>query len=147
MNLKIWTGATTENPGLSEKMINRLKSNMEEWQQQVRIFGNYAMGLGRCAFSESGLLIQRDSIKEPIEIRNISESSKLFIYEYPVADFGYAIGVDTAKGLEHSDNSVIFILKRDTMPTRAIKLVVKRDHDILEEQAIRMAEEYNEAWL
>jgi len=147
MNLKIWTGATTENPGLSEKMINRLKSNMEEWEQQVRIFGNYAMGLGRCAFSESGLLLQRESIKEPIEIRNISESSKLFIYEYPVADYGYSIGVDTAEGLEHGDNSVIFILKRDTMPTLAAILVGKIDPDTLGEQAILMAEEYNEAWL
>jgi len=147
MNLKIWTGATTENPGLSEKMINRLKSNMEEWEQQVRIFGNYAMGLGRCAFSESGLLLQRESVKEPIEIRNISESSKLFIYEYPVADFGYSIGVDTAEGLEHGDNSVIYVLKRDTMPTLAAILVGKIDPDTLGEQAILMAEEYNEAWL
>ena len=147
MSLKIWTGATTENPGLSEKMIKRLKSNMEEWEQQVRIFGNYAMGLGRCAFSESGLAIQRESIREPLTIRNISELAKLTIYEEPQEDFGYSIGVDTAEGLEHGDNSVICVIKRDIKPTLAAILVGKIDPDTLGDHVILLAEEYMEAWL
>ena len=136
MSLKIWTGATTENPGISEKMIKRLKSNMEEWEQQVRIFGNYAMGLGRCAFSESGLAIQREMIREP-----------LTIYEEPQEDFGYSIGVDTAEGLEHGDNSVICVIKRDIKPTLAAILVGKIDPDTLGDHVILLAEEYMEAWL
>ena len=147
MNLRIWTGATTENPGLSESIIRRLKSNMEEWEQQVRIFGNYAMGLGRCAFSESGLLELREQIKEPIEIRDITESSKLLIYEYPSNEFGYSIGVDAAEGLEHGDNSVAVVLKRDLKPSVAAILVGKIDPDNLGEQSILLANEYNEAWL
>ena len=147
MSLKIWTGATTENPGLSEKIIKRFKSNMEEWEQQVRIFGNYAMGLGRCAFSESGLAIQREMIREPLTIRNISELAKLTIYEEPQEGFGYSIGVDTAEGLEHGDNSVICVIKRDIKPTLAAILVGKIDPDTLGDHVILLAEEYMEAWL
>ena len=100
-NLRIWTGATTDNPGLSDNIIRRLKSNMETWEQEVRIFGNYAMGLGRCAFNQDGLLRLRDNAREPLEIRKISDSANLYIYEERLNDVGYCIGIDTAEGLEH----------------------------------------------
>lgn len=147
MNLKIWTGATTENPGLSNRMIDRLKGNMEEWEQQVRIFGNYAMGLGRCAFSETGLMRLRDNQRGPIEVRNISDSSKLLIYEEVSSDFGYSIGVDTAEGLEHGDNSVAVILKRDLIPSVAAILVGKIDPDTLGAHVLLLADEWNEAYI
>lgn len=147
MNLRIWTGATTENPGLSESIINRLKQNMEEWEQAVRIYGNYAMGLGRCAFNEEGLMRLREKIKEPIETRKISDTSTLYIYEKIDPNFGYSLGVDTAEGLEHGDNSVAIILKRDLVPSVSAILVGKIDPDTLGSHALLLADEWNEAYI
>ena len=146
-NLRIWTGATTDNPGLSENIIRRLKSKMETWEQEVRIFGNYAMGLGRCAFNQDGLLRLKDNAKEPLEIRKISDSANLYIYEERLNDVGYCIGIDTAEGLEHGDNSVAVILKRDIPPTVSAILIGKIDPDTFGTHAIILAEEYNDAWL
>lgn len=146
-DLKIWTGATTENPGLSDIVINRLKRKYEPWEQEVRIYGNYALGLGRCAFNEEGLKRLKDNIREPIEVRKIHDSAKLFIYEEKSPDFGYSIGVDTAEGLEHGDNSVAVILKRGLIPTVAAVLVGKIDPDTLGASVLILADEWNEAYI
>ena len=150
-NLRIWTGATSENPGLSESVIDRLKSNMEEWEQEVRIYGNYALGLGRCAFNGEGLKRLKDGVREPIEVREIhktaSSAAKLFIYEEKSNDFGYSIGVDTAEGLEHGDNSVVVILRRSLIPTVAAVLVGKIDPDTLGASVLILADEWNEAYI
>jgi len=146
-DLRIWTGSTIENPGLTESVIKRLKTRYEPWEQEVRIYGNYALGLGRCAFSDEGLKKLREQITEPQEIREISISSKLLIYENPDKDFGYIIGVDSAEGLEHGDNSVALILKRDLIPSVVGILVGKIDPDELGKTCLLLAEEYNEAYL
>ena len=105
------------------------------------------MGLGRCAFNQDGLLRLRDNAREPLEIRKISDSASLYIYEERLNDVGYCIGIDTAEGLEHGDNSVAVILKRDVPPIVSAILIGKIDPDTFGTHSIILAEEYNDAWL
>jgi len=146
IDLKIWTGSINENPGITLSVKRRLKSKMEAWEQEVRFEGHYISGLGRCAFDGEKLAELRAKAGDPIEIRSLL-GGKLSLWEEIDKKAGYVIGIDTAEGLEHGDNSVVMILRRDTKPKLIGLYAGKMEPHDLGKMALGLADECNEAWV
>lgn len=144
--LTIWTGSIHENPSITETVKKRLAGKMEAWEQEVRFEGQYISGLGRCVFDTNRLADLRTKTHEPSEIRPKLGGNSL-IWEEPKLSFGYIIGIDAAEGLEHGDNSVVHILKRDIKPKLVCSYAGKMEPDELGKMALGLADEYNEAFV
>lgn len=145
-DLSIWTGSIHENPGITERVKKRLSSKIEAWEQEVRFEGHYISGLGRCAFDGEGLRNLRESSLAAVAVRNMT-GGDILIWEPPDPKMGYVIGIDAAEGLEHGDNSVIHVLKRDITPKLVASYAGKMDPDELGKLAVGLADEYNEAFV
>ncbi len=145
-DLKIWTGSIHENPGITDIQKKRMATKMEAWEQEVRFEGNYISGLGRCAFDADKLADLRTRTSEPTEVRSMT-GGKLLFWEEPDKKAGYVIGIDAAEGLEHGDNSVVHVLKRDLKPKLVASYAGKMEPDDLGKMALGLADEFNEAWM
>lgn len=145
-DLSIWTGSIHENPGITERVKKRLSSKIEAWEQEVRFEGHYISGLGRCVFHGEGLRKLRESSLAAVAVRNMT-GGDISIWEPPDPKMGYVIGIDAAEGLEHGDNSVIHVLKRDITPKLVASYAGKMDPDELGKLAVGLADEYNEAFV
>ena len=145
-DLRLWTGSIHENPGITAKQKSRIASRKDAWELEVRFEGHYISGLGRCAFDGEGLLHLRQGVLTPVETRS-KIGGTVNIWEPPVSGAGYVIGIDAAEGLEHGDNSVIHVVKRDLTPKLVASYAGKMDPDELGKLAMGLADEYNEAWV
>lgn len=145
-DLTIWTGSIHENPGITASQKKRMAANRESWELEVRFEGHYISGLGRCAFDTNRLAEMRSKTADPVEVRPML-GGKMFLWEEIDKKSGYVIGIDAAEGLEHGDNSVVHVLKRDTKPKLVCSYAGKMEPDELGKMAIGLAEEYNEAWV
>lgn len=145
-DLSIWTGSIHENPGITQRVKGRLAAKLEAWEQEVRFEGHYISGLGRCAFDGEGLLRLRQAVAPAEHTRSMIGGSVL-IWEGPKPKEGYVIGIDSAEGLEHGDNSVVHVMKRGIVPKLVASYAGKMDPDELGKMALGLADEYNEAWV
>jgi len=145
-DLRIWGGSIHDNPGITERVKKRLSSKLEEWEKEVRFEGHYISGLGRCAFDAEGLRKLRESATPAVNRRSVL-GGEILIWEPPLPSAGYIISCDAAEGLEHGDNGVVHVLRRDITPKLVASYAGKMDPDELGRLALGLADEYNEAWI
>lgn len=143
--LKVWTGSSYENKALPRTYMAEYEEELDDWEREVRIGGNYVIGRGRCVFDINTLISMREKCRDPVKVEKIS-GGILSVWEDPKKDHNYSFGVDVAEGLEHSDNSVVIILDRLNFSVVAT-YVGLIDPDILGQEIIALARWYNEAWI
>ena len=146
-NLRIWTGSMYENPGILRAAIDELAGDLEPYQRDVIIHGKYDVGKGRGAFDAvklTELLLKKEP---PRRVEQLT-SGALSIWREPEPGAAYVIGVDTAQGLAHGDNSVAQVMKRTTHGlVHVASLVAKDEPDVFGADVVLIAKRYNNAWI
>lgn len=141
--LRVWTGSTYENKALSKSYLLEYEKELEEWERDVRLGGNYAVGLGRCAFNVDKLIAMREKSKPPIKVERLS-GVDLKVWNLPNSGYNYIVSADPAEGLENGDNSACCVLCRNTMSVDA-SYTGKIDPDIFGKELVTLAKWYNNA--
>ena len=144
-----------DNPYLDEGEKRRLLANMSEDEIAARVYGKFLVG-GQSIFNASILNARRNEVQpgkpfdfDPAAAKFVPARDRravLEVWEEPKPGHRYVIGVDTAEGLPHGDNSVACVL--DARSGRQVaELVCKEEPSAFARMVCALGRWYNDAFI